>query len=545
MRCLICFFLLAAAATAQMAQVNPARGYRIGGIVVNAATGQVLSNIGVSIGPAEGGPVATCVSASDGRFGFEKLKPGKYWLQAEGRGFAAQRFDQHEDFSTAIAVGQDIDSEHLIFRLRPEGEISGIVTDVQNEPVDQASVMLFRTGVQNGVDSTEMRAQIMTDDRGVYRFGHVAQGAYYIVVSARPWYAENSARLHSIGGSGGDPVNTGSGILDQMNREFDVVYPITYYPGVTDAALATPVTVRSGDKLAADIALTAVPSLHMRVRDSDIKGREGVGMSANERVFGSATVPVALNYNAIAPGEFEISGIAPGEYDLRLQIWGKNPSSREEEIAASDDSEVDASGVPAALSLSGTVQMDSGQALPKQMFVGLLTRHSKGAYSAQVSPKGDFVFDARNMRPATYDVFAGGVQQLYVRTIEAEGATAHGHQIEIPAGGSVQLKIILSQGVGRIDGTALLGGKPFAGAMIALIPEDIEYDSSLVRRDQSDSDGTFTLYNVLPGKYSVVAIQNGWDLPWMSSGVLEPYLKSGEVVSVASRAKYEIKVNVQ
>src|SRR5581483_4004735 len=544
MRCLVCFFLLAVAATAQIAQTSSLRLYRISGIVVNAATGEVLPNISVSIGPAEGGPSATCVSATDGHFGFEKLKRGKYWLAAEGRGFTAERFDQHENFSTAIAVGQDIDSEHLIFRLHPEAAISGIVTDEQNEPVEQASVMLFRTGVQNGVDSTEMRAQIMTDDRGMYRFGHVAPDAYYIVVSARPWYAENSGRFHSVGGFDSKRVDGGSRTADQTNREFDVVYPITYYPGVTDAASATPVTVRPGDKLAADIALTAVPSLHMRVRDSDIDARQGVGMSASERVFGNAAIPVALNYNTISPGEFEISGIEPGQYELHVQTWGRNPSNHEEELNTSDDSEVDVSGASTTLSVSGTVQFDSGQ-IPKQLFVGLFDRHSKQAYTAQVSLKGEFVFDANILKPATYNVLAGGGDQLYVKSVEADGANAHGHQIEIPAGGSVQLKVILSQGVGRVDGTALLDGKPCAGAMIALIPEDIEYDSALVRRDQSDSDGTFTLYNVLPGKYTVVAIQKGWDMPWMSAGVMQPYLKGGEMVSVASRGKYKIKVNVQ
>lgn len=545
MRRLICFLMLAATATAQISSTTSAPLYRISGIVVNAATGEVLPNISVSIGAAEGGPSATCVSASDGRFSFEQLKRGKYWLEAEGHGFAAQRFDEHENFSTAIAVGPDVDSKGLIFRLLPEAAISGVITDEESEPVEQASVMLIRTGVQDGADSTRMRAQSNTDDRGSYHFGHVTPGAYYIVVSARPWYAENRGRFHSTDGFAVGQINGGSGNSGQTNREFDVVYPITYYPGVTDASSATPILVRAGDKLTADIELTAVPSLHMRVRDSDVDPRQGVGLTASERVFGNVTIPISLNYNGIAPGEFEISGIAPGEYDLRLQTWGKNPSNREENITASDDSEIDAPEALAGLSVTGTVLLDTGQQIPKQMFVGLSNRSSRIGVTAPVSPDGKFAFDTSSLNHAACDVFAGGISQLYVRSVVADGATAHGHEVDIPAGGSVRLKISVSLGVGRIDGTALLDGKPFAGAMIALIPEDIEYDSALVRRDQSDSDGTFTLYSVLPGKYTVVAIQKGWDLPWMSPGVLQPYLKGGEAISVASRGKYQIKLNVQ
>jgi hypothetical protein len=120
-----------------------------------------------------------------------------------------------------------------------------------------------------------------------------------------------------------------------------------------------------------------------------------------------------------------------------------------------------------------------------------------------------------------------------------------GHEIDIDRGASVQLKIILSHGVGRIDGTAFRDGKPLAGVMIVLVPQDIEHNSALVRRDQSDSDGTFTLYYVLAGTYTIVAIQNGWDLQWLNPAVLQPYLKGGEVVSVAPRGRYNIKVNVQ
>ncbi len=48
--------------------------------------------------------------------------------------------------------------------------------------------------------------------------------------------------------------------------------------------------------------------------------------------------------------------------------------------------------------------------------------------------------------------------------------------------------------------------------MIALVPRDPDADRELFRRDQSDLDGTFSLGNVIPGEYTVVAIENGWDL---------------------------------
>jgi hypothetical protein len=81
--------------------------------------------------------------------------------------------------------------------------------------------------------------------------------------------------------------------------------------------------------------------------------------------------------------------------------------------------------------------------------------------------------------------------------------------------------------------------------MIVLVPQDIQHNSILVRRDQSDSDGTFSLYNVLPGSYIVVAIQDGWNLPWLNPDVLHPYLKTGTTVNVSPRRRYDIKVDVR
>jgi hypothetical protein len=59
-----------------------------------------------------------------------------------------------------------MDSEHLVFHLRPDATISGTITDEQSDPVVQAQVFLLWTGVENGATVTRMRAQTFNDDRG-------------------------------------------------------------------------------------------------------------------------------------------------------------------------------------------------------------------------------------------------------------------------------------------------------------------------------------------------------------------------------------------
>jgi hypothetical protein len=94
----------------------------------------------------------------------------------------------------------------------------------------------------------------------------------------------------------------------------------------------------------------------------------------------------------------------------------------------------------------------------------------------------------------------------------------------------------------KIDGTAKRAGKPFAGAMVVLVPRDPEINHDLFRRDQSDLDGTFTLQNVVPGTYTVLAIENGWDLDWSQPGVIAAYVRHGHTIEVGQQAGSTMKL---
>ena len=109
----------------------------------------------------------------------------------------------------------------------------------------------------------------------------------------------------------------------------------------------------------------------------------------------------------------------------------------------------------------------------------------------------------------------------------------------------MELTIEASEGVGQIEGTVMNGDKPVSGTMVVLAPQEISDNASLFRRDQSDSDGTFTLRDVVPGRYTALAIQKGWDLEWASPEALRPYLAKGTPVVVSGKEKLEIKVAAQ
>jgi hypothetical protein len=80
----------------------------------------------------------------------------------------------------------------------------------------------------------------------------------------------------------------------------------------------------------------------------------------------------------------------------------------------------------------------------------------------------------------------------------------------------------LSAGTVSIEGIVQKKDKKAAGVMVALVPNDPVAHIELFRRDQSDFDGTFVLRGVIPGSYTIVAVEDAWGLEWLQPGVLAP-----------------------
>src|SRR6202035_5956064 len=118
--------------------------------------------------------------------------------------------------------------------------------------------------------------------------------------------------------------------------------------------------------------------------------------------------------------------------------------------------------------------------------------------------------------------------------IAAERAEVSGHTLTVTAGSSPMVSLTLVGGATEVEGAVKREGKAFAGAMVVLVPNDPELDLSLFRRDQSDLDGTFTLHGVIPGSYTAIAIEDGWDLDWSKPAVISRYTAHGQRLVVGS-----------
>ena len=79
--------------------------------------------------------------------------------------------------------------------------------------------------------------------------------------------------------------------------------------------------------------------------------------------------------------------------------------------------------------------------------------------------------------------------------------------------------------------------------MIVLVPSNPEADRELFRRDQSNLDGSFTLQGVIPGAYTLVAIENAWDLDWAQPSVIGHYLHRGQPLTVPADKQGPIRLS--
>jgi hypothetical protein len=149
-----------------------------------------------------------------------------------------------------------------------------------------------------------------------------------------------------------------------------------------------------------------------------------------------------------------------------------------------------------------------------------------------VSAKGTVEFN--DVAPGKYEVLVLSPQRAYsLVSISSEAGEIAGHILNVPAGSSMDISLSVVGSTGNVEGVAKKDGKPFAGAMVVLAPKDPESNRTLFRRDQSDMDGTFNLLNVIPGSYTIVAIEDGWDLDWGSPGVIAAYARNGKAVTVS------------
>jgi protocatechuate 3,4-dioxygenase beta subunit len=526
------FAIMPSALTAQLAtpadaQDEVTQGFKIAGTVVNAVTGAPLARAKVTLADTRYRAGQIAIQADEtGHFEFAGLPPGKYALQGSRAGFLLTSYEQHEQYSTAIVTGPVFQTDNLVLRLMPMAMITGHVLDESGDPVRHAAVRVFIDDHSGGLSRVRPIGGATTDDRGYFDVGVLPPGTYFAEVYAKPWYA-----VHPLTALGGDSAQ-------HVSPALDVVYPITYYGGATESDGAAPIELKGGEIQDINFRLTPVPALHFTIHTNPGNERADgfVRMPMlSKPIFGAMeNVPVAEMRTA--SGAIEISGVPPGRYELRT--FGSQPNDAEqfgEVDLERSGQELRATQGEILGQLKVTLRLPEDEALPRQYGVAL--RDAKQTVVAWQSgkPNGEVHFEL--LRPGKYDIVVQSPEAQFVvrRTIAATGEASVGNTVNVSSGSPLEITAELAVGEVHIAGIAQKDGKPIAGVMVALVPADPEAHVEWFRRDQSDFDGTFSLRGVVPGNYTVVALENAWGLDWMKPGVLARYVRHGQAVQVSEK----------
>jgi protocatechuate 3,4-dioxygenase beta subunit len=501
----------------------------ISGKVVDANSGAPLARCSVQIDPTGQGGLSgsarSVVTADDGQFIFEGVAPGKYRLSANKRGYLHQEYEEHENFSTAIAIGPKLTAEGLIFKVTPQAVISGEVTDQNGEPVRGAQVRLFKDQERMGLQSVVRRQVVVADDRGIYEIPNVGPGNYYLAVSAQPWYTQRMMRF--------------DGGREDSSSELDVAYPTTFYAQVTNSDDATPIPIKGGERIQANVTLTAQQAMRLRVKlpaqepaqDSSQVPAHSHEYTAvlSQPVFGQME-PLLIGMQSTADGTMITDGVLPGHYEVTVtqHEFGAPSSTHFETDVASGATELTPIEAESEVTVVGKVSSLDGK-IPVGGIILRPTNHGR-PYQATLGPAGEFTVQ---VPPGDYEVI-GQLPQMYLARIRTQDAELKDHVLPVKAGGAPKLEILASKGFGQIEGIVQRGDQPVSGVLVLLAPEG---NRILFRRDQSDSDGTFSLTNIVPGRYRLLAIEGGWDLEWGNRDVLNAFLKKSIPVEVHANDK--------
>ncbi|MGC2618105.1 MAG: carboxypeptidase regulatory-like domain-containing protein [Acidobacteriaceae bacterium] len=520
--CSGCAPLVQAQATPRAAALYP-----IAGTLTDSVTGDPIFGATVTLlTERPRAAIQTTITDSQGHFALKHVPAGKYALIAQRRGYLAAAFDQHEEYSSAIVTGEGQDAAHIPFHLDPEAQMEGTITDDAGDPVDGATVVLLRRTNAGGFGDRLIHMRpTQTDDTGQFELWNLYPGDYYVAVTASPWYALHPTAL--------DETNVASDQQRASVVALDVAYPITWYDGTADEQAAATIHLAPGDTGEANVTLHAVPALHLMVHLP--------GESANQRLFadlqrslmGQAGLAPNIHSREGPPGSgtVEFTGVAPGHYTVS---WGE--PAHLADIDSADSQEIDLAAGTATANTKLQFKMADGSPLPKDLriFMAEATAHNhfftgttdeKGVAQFVSVPPGRWIIDATTADNVVYGVTA----------IQAGGKVKTDDIFDI-TGQQAAATVLLVQGKTRIDGFAFQNGKGKPGTMILLVPKNSDAHMPNLRRDQADSDGSFSLPSVVPGDYTVVAIQDGWGLEFFDAKVIARYLARGTPVTVTDKS---------
>lgn len=548
------FVFLAAMACAALAQTPAEKPATVSGTVLNSVTGEPLRKADVTLsngnvteeaaammrqfskqGDLRGQHVSTKTFAAatdaNGKFQFDNIPPGTYWLRVKKTGFGDRNYsadnpDSEDPSSFRLTAGQSMTKVEL--RLVPNATISGRVVDEDGDPVPDATVGAQVYAFGRGRRELMPADAAQTNARGEFTLGKLPPGSYYL-----------SAAIHNMD-------------LQPKPRPADgtpeTAYVRTYFPGATDISQAQKTEVTAGAEvngLTIQLRKAKVVRISGRLVDAagaPIKSAQIMLMSGMD--VGTMSMKMVND----PEGKFEIGNLQPGSYTaMVMQMEGSSPKMSMIPITIPDDG-ID--GIKLGPKPDGTIQgsitVDGGAKIPLDGMAISLTPAGSMVMPAGAAANASGAFTLDHVTAATYDVtFPHLPKGTYIKSFTFNGRDTFGQPIDCTGGAAGNLRIVLGTDGGKVEATAKREEQHIANATVVLLPADpARRFPQAVFSASADYAGNAALTDVAPGDYLAFAWQKVEDDIWYDPAYIKKIEDQAVKVKVgaASSQKIELKV---
>lgn len=505
------------------------------GTVIDSHTQAPIGGVRVEI-PG----IGQSISDESGRFRITNIPPGQHHLQAVQSGMTAVLEDR-SSWLVNVAPGEEVGNVRL--RMSPFGVIHGHIRDDQGKPLSgvfvQALVLNFQQGrqvlVEPSLAAGILNSSTETNENGEYQL-NLPTGVYYVC-----------GKMQSSKAS-----EAGAALVMGATQKI-------CYPGTTDAAFATPVTISRQEAPGIDFSLAtssqATHKVYVRVQGLATASQNFIPAGAQiaelrdrfslERL--PVLGPVNRGINAAVEG-IVIDGVPNGSYDLLME-GGMEGGVRGRGITPIDVRGEDLHDVIVSLQppqdIAGRVSgTDSSRTVS---FSGFTVR--LGTRSASVESNGAFVVPA--VLGGFYSVSVDGLPpEAYVSDIRYGGISLHetAHDVngpELQAGLSgTSLQILVAYNGGSIEGQ-MDEREAAAGATVVLVPNTPRrFVQSNYKSTTVGLKGSFSFRGVSPGVYQLFAWESIPDTAWLNPEFMSRWEGRGQVVSMEAGASVSVRAHL-
>ncbi len=449
------------------------------GVVADQSTGKPIAGVKLLLVRQSSREIPSLLqrSAEQGGFCFETAEPGDYLLETQRAGY----LDGTYGGGMILAVRSGVQIPPVSVSLVRRTVLSGTVVDGDGEPFVKAEVHVYRrlrSREDSGQDEVESQE---TDDRGVFRFGDLPPGTYYLGVTAK---ARNPSMPFMD--TGGKPRQEG--------------YLESFYSAAARFEDARPIVLQAG-KDVTGILLTLRKTQFRHIGGRVVGPPEGAYLRLRHPES-TKEIPIA------ADGSFYRGGLEPGPYTIELRTGNLLRGRKDVDLSGGDADGVtivaDRSPAP-DFTLAVQFRTDK-QGEPYRpsanAFLVLQKLGTNEVRVAQMSADGTFQFT--NLTPDIYRLeTVWTLDDFYVKSILLGGQAVTGRTLDLRSGSPGGIQIVMARKSAGLTGQ-LAGDAPLSQAVTILLVNDRE---RIEERTHTDQNGQFRMEHAAPGTYRLFAIE--------------------------------------